>query len=332
MAMPLSEINDIISASCDSVRATAPLVHCITNYVTVESCANAVLAVGGSPIMSDEPADVEDITSICDALVINIGTLNQRSIESMKVAGAKAAELGHPIVLDPVGAGASRLRTEVAGSLLETLPIALVRGNMSEVKALAGAASATKGVDVNPEDIVGESNIETAARFAREFAERVGCVVAITGPVDIVADANRAFAVRNGSPLQGRITGSGCMLSALSGAYIARREEEAAGAALAAVIWVSQGSAPLLSLSVCREVRAVSQPTSWTSFPCSTARRSLATPRLSRWRRCNRLANTCAVTPRRFDCMPLPTPRGLKAVRWTNAFSRPWRAVQRSSN
>ena len=105
MAMPLSEINDVISASCDSVRATAPLVHCITNYVTVEGCANAVLAVGGSPIMSDEPADVEDITSICDALVINIGTLNQRSIESMKVAGAKAAELGRPIVLDPVGAG-----------------------------------------------------------------------------------------------------------------------------------------------------------------------------------------------------------------------------------
>ena len=236
MAMPLSEINDVISASCDSVRATAPLVHCITNYVTVESCANAVLAVGGSPIMSDEPADVEDITSICDALVINIGTLNQRSIESMKVAGAKAAELGHPIVLDPVGAGASRLRTEVAGSLLETLPVALVRGNMSEVKALAGAASATKGVDVNPEDIVGESNIETAARFAKEFAERAGCVVAITGPIDIVADANRAFAVRNGSPLQGRITGSGCMLSALSGAYIARREEDAAGAALAAVV------------------------------------------------------------------------------------------------
>lgn len=236
MAMPLSEINDVISASCDSVRATAPLVHCITNYVTVESCANAVLAVGGSPIMSDEPADVEDITSICDALVINIGTLNQRSIESMKVAGAKAAELGHPIVLDPVGAGASRLRTEVAGSLLETLPVALVRGNMSEVKALAGAASATKGVDVNPEDIVGESNIETAARFAKEFAERAGCVVAITGPIDIVADANRVFAVRNGSPLQGRITGSGCMLSALSGAYIARREEDAAGAALAAVV------------------------------------------------------------------------------------------------
>lgn len=186
--------------------------------------------------MSDEPADVEDITSICDALVINIGTLNQRSIESMKVAGAKAADLGHPVVLDPVGAGASKLRTEVAGSLLETLPIALVRGNMSEVKALAGAASATKGVDVNPEDIVGESNIETAAQFAREFAERAGCVVAITGPVDIVADANRAFAVRNGSPLQGRITGSGCMLSALSGAYIARREEDAAGAALAAVV------------------------------------------------------------------------------------------------
>lgn len=154
----------------------------------------------------------------------------------MKVAGARAAELGHPIVLDPVGAGASKLRTEVAGALLENLPIALVRGNMSEVKALAGAASATKGVDVNPEDVVDESNVETAALFAREFAERAGCVVAITGPIDIVANAKHAYAVRNGSPLQGRITGSGCMLSALSGAYIARREEDVTGAALAAVV------------------------------------------------------------------------------------------------
>lgn len=232
-----SEIAEAIEHTADRVRSAGPLVHCITNYVTVESCANAVLAVGASPIMSDEPADVVDITSICNALVINIGTLNMQTIAGMKAAGARAAELGHPIVLDPVGAGASALRTKTAGELLDSLPIALVRGNMSEVKALAGQAAATQGVDVNPADAVTSAgDIAEAAAFARDFAAKANCTVAITGPIDIVADANRAFAVRNGSPLQGRITGSGCMLSAISGAYAARAEGDMVQAALVAVV------------------------------------------------------------------------------------------------
>ena len=183
-----SEITESIKAFADDVRATTPLVHCITNYVTVESCANAVLAVGASPIMSDEPADVVDITSICNALVLNIGTLNMQTIAGMKVAGARAAELEHAIVLDPVGAGASALRTQTAGELLDSLPVALVRGNMSEVKALAGQAAATQGVDVNPADAVtSEEDIAEAAAFARDFAAKANCAVAITGPIDIVA-------------------------------------------------------------------------------------------------------------------------------------------------
>lgn len=226
-----------ISACADRVRSASPLVHCITNYVTVESCANALLAAGASPIMSDEPADVEDITSICGALVVNIGTLNKQTIEGMKTAGAKAGELGHPIVLDPVGAGASRLRTATACELLDTLPVAIVRGNMSEIKALAGNAAATQGVDVNPADAVSEeSDIAEAASFARAFAAKAGCVVAVTGPIDIVADATKAYAVRNGTPLQGRITGSGCMLSALCGAYAACADSSMLDAALAAVV------------------------------------------------------------------------------------------------
>ena len=151
----------------ENVRNTTPLVHCITNYVTVNDCANALLASGGSPIMSDEPADVADITAICGGLVLNIGTLNARSIEAMHVAGARAAELGHAIVLDPVGAGASALRTDTAGELLDELPVRVVRGNMSEVKALAGASAATRGVDVNPDDVVTEENLAASAAFAR---------------------------------------------------------------------------------------------------------------------------------------------------------------------
>lgn len=230
------EISASIQSCADKVRETTPLVHCITNYVTVESCANAVLACGASPIMSDEPEDVRDITSICNALVLNIGTLNRHTIEGMKVAGARAAELGHAIVLDPVGAGASALRTATACELLDTLPVTLVRGNMSEVKALAGNAAATKGVDVNPDDVVTDENLQASAAFARDFAAKAGCAVAITGPIDIVADAARAFAVRNGSPLQGAITGSGCMLSAMSGAYVALDGVDAVDAALAAVV------------------------------------------------------------------------------------------------
>ena len=201
------------------MRNTTPLVHCITNYVTVNDCANALLASGGSPIMSDEPADVADITAICGGLVLNIGTLNARSIEAMHVAGARAAELGHAIVLDPVGAGASALRTDTAGELLDELPVRVVRGNMSEVKALAGASAATRGVDVNPDDVVTEENLAASAAFARDLAARSGAVVAVTGAIDIVADADRAFAIRNGSPLMGRITGAGCMLTCVCAAF-----------------------------------------------------------------------------------------------------------------
>ena len=203
----------------DNVRATTPLVHNITNYVTVNDCANALLAIGASPIMSDEPADVADITSICGGLTLNIGTLNERSIRGMFAAGERASELGHPIVLDPVGAGASALRTRTASDLLDKLAVSVVRGNMSEAKALAGGAAATRGVDVCPGDAVTEDNLAAGAAFARDFAAKTGAVVAVTGAIDIVADAEGAYAVRNGSPLMGRITGAGCMLSCVCAAF-----------------------------------------------------------------------------------------------------------------
>ena len=208
-----------LSAALRRVRQTTPLVHNITNYVTVNDCANALLACGGSPIMSDEPLDVGDIQTICGGLVLNIGTLNERTIGGMKVAAAKASELGHPIVLDPVGAGASALRTETAGMLLDSYDVKVIRANMSEVKALAGAAAATRGVDVNPDDVVTEDNLQASAAFARQMAAKTGAVMAVTGAIDIVADADRAFAIRNGSPIMGKITGAGCMLTCVVAAY-----------------------------------------------------------------------------------------------------------------
>ena len=225
----------ILATMLENVRATVPLVHCITNYVTVNDCANALLACGGSPIMSDEPEDVADITSICGGLVLNIGTLNRRSIEGMHVAGARAAELGHQIVLDPVGAGASALRTTTAAELIDTLPITVVRGNMSEIKTIAGAAAATRGVDVNPDDAVTEENLAASAAFARELATKLGCIVAVTGAIDIVAGPERAATIRNGVATMGKITGTGCMLTCVTAAYAVANPDDIFDATVAAV-------------------------------------------------------------------------------------------------
>ena len=224
-----------LSTALRNVRSTTPLVHCITNYVTVNDCANALLACGGSPIMSDEPEDVADIQTICGGLVLNIGTLNAQTIAGMRVAGACATELGHPIVLDPVGAGASALRTQTAGELLDAYDVKVIRGNMSEMKALAGAATTTRGVDVNPDDAVTEDNLAESAAFAKELAATTGAVVAITGAIDLVADAKRAVAIRNGTPIMGKITGTGCMLSCVTAAYAVANPDMLLEAVVAAV-------------------------------------------------------------------------------------------------
>lgn len=217
----------------DQLRATTPLVHNITNDVTINDCANALLAIGGSPIMGNDVKDVSEITQICQALVINIGTLTDATVEAMFGAGERAGELSHPIVLDPVGAGASKMRTETAARILDELPVAIVRGNMSEIKALASGATTTRGVDACPDDAVTRENLAESAAFARAFAKSAGVVVAITGAIDIVADAERAVALFNGSPMQGRITGAGCMLSSITGAFAVASDDYLVGAVAA---------------------------------------------------------------------------------------------------
>ncbi len=224
-----------LATALENVRTSTPLVHCITNYVTVNDCANALLACGGSPIMSDEPEDVVDITTICGGLVLNIGTLNKQTIAGMRAAGKRANELGHPIVLDPVGAGASALRTATASEILDTMDVAVIRGNMSEIKAVAGASAATRGVDVNPDDVVTDENLAASAAFAKELAKKTGAIIAITGAIDIVADDERAFAIRNGSAIMGKITGAGCMLSCLVGAYSVANKENMLEGVVAAI-------------------------------------------------------------------------------------------------
>lgn len=155
----------------DNVRSKTPLVHNITNYVTVNDCANILLACGGSPIMSDDIDEVEEITTICSSLNINIGTLNSSTIPSMFAAGKKANSLNHPVVLDPVGAGASKLRTQTALKLLKDIKFTVIRGNISEIKTIAGGTQNTKGVDADISDKVTRDTLEDAVGFIKAFAK-----------------------------------------------------------------------------------------------------------------------------------------------------------------
>ena len=218
-----------------NVRNQTPLIHNITNYVTVNDCANILLACGGSPIMADDMDEVEEIASICGGLNINIGTLNQRTIPAMLAAGRKANELGHPVVLDPVGAGASVLRTNTAMKLLEEIQFAAIRGNISEIKVLAHGTGATKGVDADVSDRVTEEKLEQAVAFAKAFSQKTGAVIAITGAIDIVADQNTAYCIRNGHADMSKITGTGCQLSAMMAAYVTANPGHTLEAAAAAV-------------------------------------------------------------------------------------------------
>lgn len=220
----------------ENVRKNCPLVHNITNYVTVNDCANIILACGASPIMADDENEVEEITTICGGLNINIGTLNKRTIASMLKAGKKANELNHPVVLDPVGAGASALRTDTAMELLEEVKFSVIRGNISEIKTLALGSGTTKGVDADVADKVTEENLDEVIAFAKAFAAKTGAVVAITGAIDIVADSSKAYCIRNGHPMMSSITGTGCQLSAMTTAFVTANQDKPLEAAAAAVV------------------------------------------------------------------------------------------------
>lgn len=216
-----------------SVHKKKPRIHCITNYVTANDCANILLACGASPIMADAPEESAEITALCSGLVINLGTLSDKRLEAMLLSGKKANELGIPVVLDPVGAGASQFRTNAASRLLSEVRFSVIRGNLSEIKVLAGERYTSHGVDtadtIDPESMAGA--IELAKSFSRKFS----AVTVITGEKDIAADTERTFIISNGHPIMSRITGCGCMLSSLTAAFLAADGKEPLTAAAAAV-------------------------------------------------------------------------------------------------
>ena len=228
-------MEQVLKTMLENVRAKPPLVHNITNYVTVNDVANVLLAAGGSPIMSDDADDVEDITSICGGLNINIGTLNKNTIPSMFLAGKKANALGHIVLLDPVGAGASRLRTDTANRLMREVRFDAVRGNISEIKTLCTGSGSTKGVDADAVDAVTEANLDDGVQLVKAFAKQTGCIIAVTGAIDLVSDGERCWCIRNGRSEMSRITGTGCQLSALMTAFLVANPDRKLDAAAAAV-------------------------------------------------------------------------------------------------
>ena len=218
----------------ENVRRSRPLVHCITNYVTANDCANLLLACGASPIMADDPGEAPEITARCAGLDLNLGTLQQGKIPSLLLCGREADRLGLPVILDPVGVGSSSLRTNTALQLLRELRLSVIRGNSSEIHALALGCADGAGVDAAPCDRVTEDTLPGAVAFAKAFAARTGAVVSMTGAIDIVTDGQQTYCIRNGHPMMAFVTGAGCQLSALTAAFAAANPDTPLQAAAAA--------------------------------------------------------------------------------------------------
>jgi hydroxyethylthiazole kinase len=217
----------------ERIRKQAPLIHNITNYVVMNTTANALLALGASPVMAHAVEEVEEMASIASALVLNIGTLSAAWIEAMARAGRIARDRGIPVVLDPVGSGATHYRTETAQRLIEETRPTIIRGNASEIRSLAGETGATKGVD-------SAHDATNSVDAARNLSARANCVVSMSGPVDIIVGAGGELRVQNGHSMMPRVTGMGCTASALTGAFAAvNREALHAAAHAMAVIGIA---------------------------------------------------------------------------------------------
>jgi len=205
----VKQLNEVFEA----LHTKRALIHHITNYVTVNDCANVVLAIGASPIMADEICEVEEMVCICDALVLNIGTANERTISSMLKAGCAANAKGIPVVLDPVGVGATTFRHESVAKLMDAISFSVIRGNMAEIKTIAGLEAKSAGVD----SLEAESD---GGKIAMALAKKLQCVIAITGKTDIVSDGKQCFELNNGDSALTNVTGTGCMSTSLIGSFL----------------------------------------------------------------------------------------------------------------
>jgi hydroxyethylthiazole kinase len=219
-------LSETAARNLAAVRKEKPLIHNITNFVVMNTTANALLAMGASPVMAHAPNEVEEMVSFAGALVLNIGTLTDPWVESMLKAGAKATALNKPVILDPVGSGATAMRTAAAKSIIGQTRVSVIRGNASEVLSLQRDDTKTKGVD-------SIHSVEDAAGAAKELAMQLETTLAITGPVDWVTDGKQVIRVANGHPLMGYVTGTGCTATAVIGAFLAVDSNPVSAAATA---------------------------------------------------------------------------------------------------
>ena len=215
-----------IEKNLKNIKEKNALTHCITNSVTINDCANAVLAIGGSPFMAEDAEELEEVVTIADVLVINIGKLSKDQINSMKISCETANKTNTPIVLDPVGVGVTELRNRTTMDLIENYDITAIRGNISEVKAIArltgviNQSNSAKGVDVNIDDIITKDNLKANGELIRDLAAKLNTVILASGPIDILSDGETTVAIDNGDDMMPLITGSGCMLSSIVGSCI----------------------------------------------------------------------------------------------------------------
>lgn len=215
------------------VRNRMPLVQCITNFVTVNDCANIILAAGGSPSMAHDIREVEEAVLGAQALVCNMGAIEDT--DAMVLAGRRANQLGVPVVLDPVAAGGTKLRRDAAARLLKEVHFSVIRGNASEIRSISGEQATGSGVDVSVSDVITEENLKENADRIRQFAKCIDTVIAVSGKIDVVSDGKRTMVIRNGCPVMSRITGSGCMLTSLIGAFCGAMPKESFEAACTAI-------------------------------------------------------------------------------------------------
>lgn len=215
-----------IDENLKNIQKKNALTHCITNSVTINDCANAVLAIGGSPFMAEDAEELEEVVTIADVLVINIGKLSKDQIESMKISSKTANKTDTPIILDPVGVGVTELRNKTTMDLINNYDIAAIRGNITEIKAIAklsgvlDESNTAKGVDVNADDIITEENLKANGDIICELAKKLDTVILASGPIDILSDGITTVAIDNGDDMMPKITGSGCMLSSIVGSCI----------------------------------------------------------------------------------------------------------------
>ena len=215
-----------IDETLRNIKEKNALTHCITNSVTINDCANAVLAIGGSPFMAEDAEELEEVVTIADVLVINIGKLSKEQTHSMNISAEAANKTNTPIVLDPVGVGVTNLRNKTTLNLIRNYKITAIRGNISEIKAIAKLVgvidenNTAKGVDVNIDDIITEENLSANGEIIKELANKLDTTILASGPIDILSDGKTTIAIDNGDDMMPLITGSGCMLSSIVGSCI----------------------------------------------------------------------------------------------------------------